>query len=421
MKRILVFSWFYPPINSSEAVLCWKLLKNSRFSFDVFTQKRSDSWSYGRDDTLSEAENVRCIYAGSGDLRAWTEEAWRYAAAHHEEYALIMTRSMPPECHLIGLRVKRRWPEIPWMASFGDPILNNPYELLCGGLYSPYSMKNPINRDRALRFRLSPRRLCADLLWNARHLTAARRRHLLARAERGCIALADRLIFNNRSQLDYMLGNGSARAKAVLVRHSYDESLYPTCAACGPDEKLRFVFTGRLDGLRSARPLLEAICRLKEDRPELPSRAAFEFYGEMPDAELAFILRNGLDDTVCVNAPVPYLQSLSLMRGADWLVQIDADIGAVCDENVFFAGKLADYFGSGRPILAVGMQRGDAADCLRRAGALTLSYSVNEIRQALYQIVFERRSYPLDEAYIRGFSARRAAAVFDEKAVRDLL
>ncbi|MFR8622331.1 hypothetical protein [[Ruminococcus] torques] len=40
-----------------------------------------------------------------------------------------MTRSMPPESHEIGLKIKEIKPEIKWIASFGDPIANNPFVL----------------------------------------------------------------------------------------------------------------------------------------------------------------------------------------------------------------------------------------------------------------------------------------------------
>ena len=39
MKKILVISWYFPPVNSSEGLVTFKLLKNSEYEYDVFTQK----------------------------------------------------------------------------------------------------------------------------------------------------------------------------------------------------------------------------------------------------------------------------------------------------------------------------------------------------------------------------------------------
>ena len=56
MKKILVITWFYPPVNSSEGLVTYKLLNNSKYEYDVFTQKNSASWSYGNKETLENKE-----------------------------------------------------------------------------------------------------------------------------------------------------------------------------------------------------------------------------------------------------------------------------------------------------------------------------------------------------------------------------
>lgn len=419
MKRIFVVSWFYPPLNSSEALLTERLLAHSRYAFDVFTQGASEAWSYGREEAWPERPNVRRICGESADPAAWAAEAFAYFAAHRGDYALVMTRSMPPECHRVGLLIRARWPEIPWVASFGDPIFHNPYELLGGGLYDPYGLSNPLNRGRALSWRLSPGRALLSMAWRLRHRAARRRARELKALEDRVLARADRLLFNNASELRFMARGRALLARALVLRHSYDAALIPPAVEKG--DRLRFVFTGQLNALRRALPLLRAIRRLKEARPDLPERAEFLFFGDLGDADLAYILRRGLEDCVHVHAPVPYRQSLAEAAGADWLLHIDANVRPVCEENPFFAGKLADYFGLGKPILAVTMPEGDAADTLRRAGALVLSFSVNEIKQALDRIVYGGLRLSMDAAFLRGFSAEAAAKLLDEQVVSPLL
>ena len=56
MKKILVISWFYPPVNSSEGLVTYKLLRKSKNQFDVFTQKKIDLWSYSNAKTESAIE-----------------------------------------------------------------------------------------------------------------------------------------------------------------------------------------------------------------------------------------------------------------------------------------------------------------------------------------------------------------------------
>ena len=45
-KKGFVTSWYFPPINSSEGTCTFKLLKNSKYEYDVFTQKNNKNWSY---------------------------------------------------------------------------------------------------------------------------------------------------------------------------------------------------------------------------------------------------------------------------------------------------------------------------------------------------------------------------------------
>ena len=126
-KRILVISWFYPPVNSSEGLVTYKLLKASQYSYDVFTQKNNALWSYGNKDTLPEAKNVNSIFAKAKNLNDWMLEAVEYYRKNIDKYDIVMTRSMPPESHKIGLKLKEINPKLKWIASFGDPLANNPY------------------------------------------------------------------------------------------------------------------------------------------------------------------------------------------------------------------------------------------------------------------------------------------------------
>ena len=423
MKRILVISWFYPPINSSEGLVTFKLLNHSTYEYDVFTQRNMDSWSYGKTVAFENGANVRSIYAKSKTLDAWKEEAYQYFVAHRAEYDCVMTRAMPPESHEVGLRIKQNFPEVKWIASFGDPIKDNPYQHIDRSLHAYHSMDNKINRDKNWHYRFSPSRIVYSGVWQLRHRGAIRLRRELAQIEDETMRLADRIVLNNLSQMRYMVQDEETQAKVRVIRHSYDECFYPEKR---DDEsprrrkKLRFVFLGHLDAIRTAYPLLQAICNLKKERKDLSKRAEFLFYGEMTDSDLAFLVKNELLDVVKFCKPVPYLKSLEVMQDADWVVHIDGNIGLVSDENIFFAAKIADYFGSGSDILAITMPRGDAADALREANALVLSFSANEIKQYLYMIIYEGLRARPNHAAVQAYSANNVAAAFDKTVIGEL-
>ena len=74
-KRILVISWFFPPINSSEGLVTYKLLKNSSLNYDVFCQNSNSSWSYGEDKEFPNCSNINTIYSNANNLNDWKTEA----------------------------------------------------------------------------------------------------------------------------------------------------------------------------------------------------------------------------------------------------------------------------------------------------------------------------------------------------------
>ena len=86
MKRILVISWFFPPINSSEGLVTYKLLNNSKLKYDVYTQKNNNLWSYINTEELKINKNINPIYSNSITLEEYVENALKYFDENHDLY-----------------------------------------------------------------------------------------------------------------------------------------------------------------------------------------------------------------------------------------------------------------------------------------------------------------------------------------------
>ena len=241
MKRILVISWFYPPINSSEGLVTYKLLRNSKLLYDICMQENNDSWSYGKNEKLPESDNVHKVSIQGDTLELWKEKVVEYFQDHKNEYDVVMTRSMPPESHEIGLRIKEIKPEIKWIASFGDPIANNPFVLNNMKKVSPYSLQNRYVRPMGLREIASPKRMLKNILWKKRvkkEQEPFRREQAL---EKDVITKCNYIILNNPYQKQYMLDkyDEEIRQKAIILPHSYDASLYEDKANRQTNSKIR--------------------------------------------------------------------------------------------------------------------------------------------------------------------------------------
>lgn len=415
MKKILVISWFYPPINSSEGLVTYKLLRNSKLQYDVCMQESNASWSYGKNEKLPEAVNVTRIPVAADDLEVWKEAAVEYFRKNKEKYDIVMTRSMPPESHMIGLKIKEIKPEIIWIASFGDPIANNPFVLKDMNTLSPYSHKF---RRMGIRELISPKRILKNALWKKRtndSLEPFRREQKL---EEDILRQCDYVILNNKYQEAYMLGSydESIKSKALVLPHSYDSTLYPeTTGETKVNKKIRMVYIGHLNVIRTPHLLFEAVNQLKEMKPDLDDRLEIQLYGNMSDKEKVYLLDNELLDVVQIKKPVDYRTSLAIMKESDWLIHIDANLSGVLDENIFFAAKLTDYIGAGKPIFGITMFDGAGADVIRDVNGLTVSYTADEIRNYLYLIVYKNYTIQMESGKNKEqYNAVNVAARFDE-------
>lgn len=417
MKKILVISWFYPPVNSSEGLVTFKLINNSKYKYDVFTQNSFHDWTYGNTVDYKNKENVKVIFSKANSLIDWVEDAYKYFEKNKDKYAYIMTRAMPQESHIVGLRIKKSFPDVKWIASFGDPISNNPYNYINCSLYSKHSLKNPINMNRRKLYKISPKRFLYNVAWEYKHKSAVKLRKDLNRIQQDTLKLADKIILNNKSQEKYMIkGNAEYLKKVYIIRHSFDSTFYPKMNKLH-NNKMRFVFVGHLDEIRTAASLLCGINALNKSVKDLSEKAEFIFYGDMCASDKVFIIDNQLCDIVKVRKPISYQESLKEMVNADWLIHIDGNINSIVNENIFFAAKIADYFGSGTNILAITMQSGDVVDILRNANALVLSYSGNEIKNWLYLIIYQNYTQHLDKNFIKNFNAINVAQEFDNKVI----
>lgn len=124
--RIFVASWFFPPTTSSEAIVTYKLLRNSRHKYDVCCSK-NDSWSYKQELPI-EANNIHVFPVEASTVDEWAEQAVQVFEKLNKEtnYDAFMTRSMPPESINVGRKIHELHPELPWIASIADPIAKSP-------------------------------------------------------------------------------------------------------------------------------------------------------------------------------------------------------------------------------------------------------------------------------------------------------
>lgn len=255
----------------------------------------------------------------------WALSAYRAARKLVQRYHpdVVLTTSPPHSVQLAGLWLQRST-RIPWIADFRDPWTQNPF----------------------LTYRTE---------W---HLRKAKRweREILAEAD-SIIAVTDTMAEQFRN-LD--AGHGAA-AKICTITSGFDPSDFAGAVADTSSHCLRIVYTGSLYGLRRADPFLECVDRLVKE-------------GHIP-AETIKVEFIGRDNTEAwqgyANKPwfhhLPFQSHKSVIEStscADLLLLLVPD-----QVTAQIPGKLFDYLGTSKPILALVPTDSDAARTIRDANA----------------------------------------------------
>lgn len=425
VKKGLVISWYFPPINSSEGLCTFKLLKNSNYSYDVYTQKNNKSWSYDTNEDKLISQNINTIFSEKSDIKEWVTEGVEQFSETMENYDFMMSRSMAPESHEIALEIKKKNPNLLWIASFGDPIDNNPYTKLTI-MESPYKVKGKGILSQSIKYVFSPKRIIKNIFWEYRDRKYKKnhtRFYKDAKLQDEVLKKCDVIIFNNVYQMEHMLKGyrDNIKEKALILPHGYDVDFYEKNKKDKKNKETEYKisYLGHLDDIRTPKNFLKALCRLKEKKRALYDKLNIEIYGNMAISDKVFMVDNDICDVVKFKKPVKYFESLSVMKESDLLLLIDANLGTVISKNIFYAAKLADYIGSGSNILGITMLDGPSADIIKEVGGVVSSHSVEDIYNNLV-IILEEKIDIFNNDRKKNYDMRTIAKSFDNTISKKL-
>lgn len=281
-----------------------------------------------------------------------------------EKFDAFYTHSTPLASHLVGLKIKKYFPHLRWIAHFSDPWTQNSY------IRYQFAWQENANKrleEKVLR--------AADRL----SVTSEKTRQLFI----------DRYPF---------LTN-----KSAVLPHLFDPAAYCKTAK-NPSEKIILVHTGHIYGLRTAAALFHTLCA-----NPLPA-LEIHLYGRIHEHEARMITELGLQKQVFIHPTVSYGESLAAMANADALLVIDAPL----ENSPFFPSKLADYLGAKKPIIALTPSDSTTADILRSCGQQNhIAHSNDKTAIGMVLARLDKAAVPCHlEPYNMDFSASALLKVF---------
>ncbi len=237
----------------------------------------------------------------------------------------IISTGPPHSMHLIARGVKRKT-GIPWIADFRDPWTNIDFykELQLSG-------------------------------W------ADRKHH---RLEKSVVTEADRVVVvGNVMREEFEVISGR---KVDVITNGYDTADLRPQSKAARDAKFSLLHVGLLNVHRNHEAFWVALRELKAEIPGFAEDLEVRLVGKADVAAAESIARNGMETQVTMVDYLPHGEAVVQQGRAQVLL---LSINNTPNARGVITGKIFEYLASGRPILCIGPEDGDAAHIIHAAQA----------------------------------------------------
>ena len=272
----------------------------------------------------------------------WVRPSVKYLSEYLTEHPIdtIITTAPPHSLHLIGLRLKEKFPSLRWIADFRDPWTTIGYHS---------------------QLRLTKRSV---------------RKHLVM--ERTVLQTADTLIVTSPSTQREFQAKTSRPIE--VITNGYDDDFPTQTPSLSPYFLLSHI--GSLLSERNPEPLWQVLSEMTKEQPDFRRDLRLCLAGKVSDEVLTSLQKCQLTDYLDLKGYISHTEAIALQRQSQLLLLLE--INHPKTEGII-PGKLFEYMASQRPILALGYKQWDVKDIIAQTQTgITLSLTDTQaIREAL--------------------------------------
>lgn len=267
----------------------------------------------------------------------WVKPSVKYLKSYLKEHPVdaIISTGPPHSMHLIALKLKEEL-GIPWIADFRDPWTEIDF-------------------------------------YDELHLTrwADRKQHKL---EHEVLTKADKVVtvgWNCAKGLG-RLGNRNVR----VIPNGYDWETDATQQATPLSREFTLTHLGVITPSRNAPQLWVVLKELKDENPEFNTDLKIRLIGQVDQSIVQSLEAAGLMNSTDIVPHIPHDEVQQEQQSSQVLLLL---INNTPNAKGILTGKLFEYLASGRPILCIGPEDGDAARILKETQAgTTVSFEDKE-------------------------------------------
>jgi glycosyltransferase involved in cell wall biosynthesis len=347
-RKVLIVAYYFPPMGLSGVQRTAKFAKYLRkYGWKPTVLTIDPSGYFAFDETLLEeveksgveivrthsldinrlfrkrslvkmpSEGMRKLLQFFGDLFfipdtkiGWKSRAVRAGLELHkkEKFDLIFATAPPQTDFLIGVALKKKL-GIPLVVDYRDAWLEYPFKFFPTILH---------------RF------------WH---------RHL----ERKVLKTADRILVTHRRVKESILKRSRFLSydEVIILSQGFDPDDFPPPAEQKAPNPIRMKIThsGTFYGKRDPKVFLQALGNVLHENPRMRGRVEVNFIGNVRKEEQKFVKRLDLQSVVNLLGYLPHRECVRYLSGSDVL-------WFVIDNDFQTPGKLYEYFGARKPIIA---------------------------------------------------------------------
>ena len=163
-----------------------------------------------------------------------------------------------------------------------------------------------------------------------------------------------------------------------------------TTTVVTPSEKFSITYLGVLSKKQNPEKLWEALGELVKTNEDFDKDLQINMIGQIDNVVVNAIDKNGLTQHVTYSPCIPHSEVSAAHRSSTLLLLLlmpDSEPRA----KGLVTGKLFEYMASGRPILCIGPEDGDAAHILTETGAgQTVSFGDKEKMKAVLEGLYQK-------------------------------
>lgn len=355
MKKVLMVAHQFPPVGGSGVQRSAKFAKYlPLYGWEPVVLTRDKGKMVLRDESLLKElpEDMEIIRTPAYDLTVlpwvfskvgkfiawkilipdgevlWMKKAVRTCLERIEEgdIDVLYTTSSPYSDHLLGLEVKKHYPDLFWLTDFRDEWTNNPY----------FSHRiSRMKKEREMEKEVLKR---ADVLVTNTPIM-----------KENFVRLNPGLDLETRM---HVIPNGFDTEDFENLGHKKTKN-----------SQFTITYTGALYGRRKPDLVLEAVGNLVRRGKIQKDRIRIRFIGSFKHDVLENLInKNGLDGSVDTISYMEHDECIENMMASDAMLLIE---GGGPGSEAFYTGKIFEYIQTNNPILAAIPENGAAAMLIR--------------------------------------------------------